>query len=98
MFQALTYSLLLLIGTGPVLSNTHEVFREELTLRPHADGTLLSHFAFTTTLSGTRPRVPHQNLTEDDRECWKALLVARSLNIYSAALQTGPSSLRPDSP
>ena len=67
MFPALAYSLLLLAGTGTVSVSAREVFQEELTLRPHSDGTVLSNFAFTTILSGARPRAPQQNNSEDDR-------------------------------
>ncbi|KAI0686844.1 Gpi16 subunit GPI transamidase component [Cytidiella melzeri] len=64
MFAALIYSVLLL-GTHVLSGQAQELFQEQLTLRPHRDGTVLGHFAFTTLLKDASPRAPETTDSED---------------------------------
>ncbi|KAI0093428.1 GPI transamidase component PIG-T [Irpex rosettiformis] len=64
MFSALIYSFLFL--SAHVFSiHAQEFFQEQLTLRPHRDGTVLGHFAFTTLLKSATPREPETIRIED---------------------------------
>ena len=72
MAVALVYSFVLL-SVSIFLVHGQELFQEELTLRPHRDGTVLGHFAFTTLLKGATPREPEPAHTEDDCACFGCL-------------------------
>ncbi|KAI0812301.1 Gpi16 subunit GPI transamidase component [Irpex lacteus] len=67
MFSALIYSFLLL-GAHVFAVHAQELFQEQLTLRPHRDGTVLGHFAFQTILKGAAPRNPEATHVEDDSQ------------------------------
>ncbi|KAI0345537.1 Gpi16 subunit GPI transamidase component [Trametopsis cervina] len=64
MFAALKYTLILLLAQAYAIP-IQESFQEQLTLRPHRDGTVLGHFAFTTVLKGATPRLPQDQNNED---------------------------------
>lgn len=57
-----------LYATLSVASVPHEVFQEELVIRPLEDGRVASKFSFTTTLKGVLPRHPETLDTDDDCE------------------------------
>jgi GPI-anchor transamidase subunit T len=63
MLSVLTYSLLVVAHF--TVTQAQELFQEHLTLRPHRDGTVLAHFAFTTLLKGAEPSIPEVTEVED---------------------------------